>query len=1111
MTRKQVSNFVLLVFSLLLSACFANVGSGIGADKENDIGPESLTLTNFQVTSKNYAGFDVSFDYIGDSNSNSDITFYFCSVRQLPGCDPLAGNQIKLSKVGTKITGSISLSAYSYSGADVIKYAVSSTDSDGLVGGTETGDLVIPMDTSKIRKITQLGFTHFGKGASLGDSIQAFQRDASGSIFIAGTTKSSLGEANAGEGDIFVAKLSANGVLDTSFSEDGIVQLGNTTLGVKASEQESVSSIIVDSNGSIFVAGDTAGSLGEANAGSEDVFVVKLTSEGLLDTSFSGDGIVQLGNVSIGAGASALEYVRGMKLDSAGNIIVAGYTDSSLGETNGGFSDIFVVRLTPSGALDTSFSGDGIVQLGNTTLGAATTGWEYTSTLELDASGNIYIGGMTNSAFGEVNAGIMDAFVVKLTSTGALDTSFSGDGIIQLGNVTVGASGSGFDYLTSLALDSGGNILVSGDTSGALGETNAGNYDIYLAKITPAGVLDTSFSGDGILQLGNLSIGAGASGKETIRELKLDSSGNIFLLGETWGAFGEANSGFSDPLVVKLTSAGVLDTSFSGDGIVQLGNLTIGANASSIDYTKSIDIDSSGSVLVAGYTGGSLGEQNAGDIDAFLFKLTSSGTLDTSFSGGGLLQLGSVTIGTGASVGDQVKAIKVDSAGNMYLAGETSGALGEANSGNLDAFVIKLNSSGALDTSFSGDGIVQLGSVTVGANASASEYLTAMNIDSSGNIYLAGDTSGSFGEANSGNRDAFVAKITSAGLLDTTFAGDGIFQLGNVSVGAAASANEYIANVHIDSSGYVYIAGATTGSLAETGGGSYDMYAAKITPGGILDTSFSGDGIAQLGNVTVGAGAGSFDTASAMTIDSSGNLYLAGFTQGAFGETNAGASDALVVKLTSTGVLDTSFSGDGILQLGNTTIGAAAASSDVFYAVEVDSSQNLYLAGFTQGSLGEANAGNNDIIAVKVTSTGVLDTSFSGDGILQLGNVSIGAGASGLETVNDITIDSSGNMYIAAETLGALGETNGGSRDAVAIKITSTGVLDTSFSGDGILHLGSTTIGVGSANADYAYGIDIDSSGNVYLGGYTEGSLGDVSGGTASAYVAVISSTGTFD
>ncbi|MBC85705.1 MAG: hypothetical protein CL677_00890, partial [Bdellovibrionaceae bacterium] len=120
-----------------------------------------------------------------------------------------------------------------------------------------------------------------------------------------------------------------------------------------------------------------------------------------------------------------------------------------------------------------------------------------------------------------------------------------------------------------------------------------------------------------------------------------------------------------------------------------------------------------------------------------------------------------------------------------------------------------------------------------GAAANGAEYVTAIQLDSSGNIYLAGKTDGSLGEANAGGYDAFVAKLDSSGSLDTTFGGtDGIAQLGATLVGTNASSEEFINTLYIGSGGNLFLGGGTNGSLGEANAGDYDIFISQLTPSG---------------------------------------------------------------------------------------------------------------------------------------------------------------------------------------------------------------------------------------------------------------------------------------
>ena len=436
-------------------------------------------------------------------------------------------------------------------------------------------------------------------------------------------------------------------------------------------------------------------------------------------------------------------------MDDSGNIYCAGETNGALGEAFGGGSyDAFVMKLNSSGTLQW------VTQLGDTTLGfAGGDNSEHDSCISVvvDDSGNIYCAGYTGGAIGEAHGGgSYDAFIMKLNSSGVIQW------VTQLGDTTAASGGdnSGNDHCVSVALDDSGNIYCAGFTSGALGETVGGLSDAFVMKLNSSGTLQW------VTQLGDTTLGfAGGdnSGQDYCIGVAVDASGNVYCSGYTKGALGEANGGGGNPdvFVMKLNSSGVLQW------VTQLGDTTlgfVGGDNSENDYCNSVALDDSGNIYCAGYTLGALGEANGGSDDAFVMKLNSSGTLQW------VTQLGGTTTANGGnnSTEDACKSIALDASGNIYCAGYTDGALGEANKGRDDAFIMKLNSSGTLQW------VTQLGRTTTanGGNNSEADHCNSVALDDSGNIYCAGNTSGALGEAYGGGFfDAFIMKLTPDGEL----------------------------------------------------------------------------------------------------------------------------------------------------------------------------------------------------------------------------------------------------------------------------------------------------------------------------------------------------------
>jgi hypothetical protein len=151
--------------------------------------------------------------------------------------------------------------------------------------------------------------------------------------------------------------------------------------------------------------------------------------------------------------------------------------------------------------------------------------------------------------------------------------------------------------------------------------------------------------------------------------------------------------------------------------------------------------------------------------------------------------------------------VATDAAGNVYIAGDTWGSLGGPNRGGNDAWMAKFDTAGKLRWK------QQLGTAE-------SDVANAVATDNAGNVYIAGDTTGSLGGPNRGGvYDAWVAKVDSAGRV-----------LWKRQLGAEDGDDE--ANRVATDAGNVYIAGNTTGSLVGPNRGGYsDAWGAKYPTG----------------------------------------------------------------------------------------------------------------------------------------------------------------------------------------------------------------------------------------------------------------------------------------
>jgi hypothetical protein len=348
-------------------------------------------------------------------------------------------------------------------------------------------------------------------------------------------------------------------------------------------------------------------------------------------------------NTFMGSSTISVDTGQGIAVDSSGNVYVMGVSNATWGSpinAYAGGQDAFVAKYDSSGTL-----------LWNTFMGSTNNDYGYG--IAVDSSGNVYVTGYSGATWGSpINAfaGTSEVFVAKLNSSGTRQWhTFMGS--------------ASYDYGTSIAVDSSGNVYVTGNSTATWGSpinAFAGGYDAFVAKLNSSGTL-----------LWNTFMGS--VGNDVGQGIAVDSSGNVYVTGyssATWGSPIIAYAGSSEAFVAKLNTNGT-----------RLWNTFMGST--SYDYGYGIAVDSTGNVYVTGFstaTWGSPINAFAGDRDVFVAKLNSSGTrLWNTF-------MGSVSE-------DDGYGIAVDSSGNVYVMGSSYATWGNpinAFAGGHDAFVAKL-------------------------------------------------------------------------------------------------------------------------------------------------------------------------------------------------------------------------------------------------------------------------------------------------------------------------------------------------------------------------------------------------------------------------------------
>ena len=353
----------------------------------------------------------------------------------------------------------------------------------------------------------------------------------------------------------------------------------------------------------------------------------------------------------------------------------------------------------------------------------------------------------------------------------------------------------------------------------------------------------------------------------------------------------------------------------------------------------------------------------------------------------------------GGANSDAGTDIAVDSSGNVYVTGHT----GSQGAGGNDILITKYNTSG----------VIQWQRTFGGAS---SDVGTDIAVDSSGNVYVTGHT------LSNGTYNVLIAKYNTSGVTQWLR-----------TLGGTGDAAGY--SIAVDSSGNVYVTGYTVSD------GAYDILIAKYNTSGVIQWQRT-------------LGGTSNDTGNSIAADSSGNVYVTGYT----GSQGDGTYNVLIAK----------YNTSGVIQWQRTLSGAG---TDTGAGIAVDSSGNVYVTGYT-GSQGD---GTYDILIAKYDTSGVIQWQRT------LSGTSNDAGT-------DIAVDSSGNVYVTGYT----GSRGAGGNDILITKYNTSGVIQWQRT-------------FGGASGDVGTGIAVDSSGNVYVTGYT-GSQGD---GTYDILIAKLPSNGS--
>ena len=791
---------------------------------------------------------------------------------------------------------------------------------------------------------------------------------------------------------MWIAQVSNAGILDTSFNPASSSQAGENLFAMNGSGTlQKLLGGMISSEGKIVAVGQETVStysnpvmavLFDSQYSAESQHVPSDLEDGTFDPSFDTDGIVTV-------------YVNGETLptsDQQARAIRVLTNGQSMGAISDGV-DSWTMRFDVDGSVDSTYGATGVIV-------GKSTGNEIVTRMEIDGTGRMLIIGTSSVSGG---------YIKRLSADGSLDTTFNSAG---------GTPGTLYGVMTdpySVVEFKTGQIMVAGADSGV------GTVNMY----TTVGVVDTTFSGDGIYTNGAsitsvavngddtifMAVGYDVTGTKTVRLVSMSVAGDLI---STFGTAGVIDSVISDidayaniRLALNSETGVTVGSSWNGaSGKIalrrydDLGNVSSGFNSGSqLDLTFSTsvvltDIVSleNDKVMVGGYQSGT-NPSNYSVVE----RVTAVGALDTTFNNTGknIFQIDSSAQDSRIlnNISVQLDGRIMASISESSTSGESVPSLVRIYGDPYQRAVSQFpgyGTPGTADVSFGRlqDGIAK---VYFANDIDLSQYGKGVAITSNSKILLIGNGYTDIGRTY---QHFMLARLNDNGILDTSIGGAFNGAVPGTVITADIGANsEIVSRTFEDQSGRVieagYIDSTTNQALVR-----------RYSPNGVLDSSF--------GSSRIGVTHTSIEEFNVIGIQSLGGRIILGGTYD---------GDGVLCAYKTNGTIDTGFATSGVYTF--------ADSSDIT-ALVICGSDAIYVARKVGADL--------KITALDPNGAGLL-TVFGGTGeITALSNVNG-------DDKTWIAVDASGKIVVGATII------DGANSRVKVARFSPAGVADSGFNG----------------------------------------------------------------